>query len=251
MPSERQEYNSNSPWWGEHIHRYYETLKHITGGIKILDLACGNGFGSEILSNEGKNVVIGADINEEAIKECKKNFPYKNLTFEIIDGTNMPYENETFGLVTSFETIEHTKDYEKMLKEFFRVLKPKGICIISTPNIKINSPNGIIENPFHTQEFNYNELKNILDDVFNAVSIYGQKYIRYKNKNTIIFFLARHIERFLYLKGIRKTPLSIQNFIMKFMIGKNLYPSAYDYAMINDKKEIEKCKTFFAICRKK
>ena len=71
MSSERQEQNKNTPWWGEHVHRYNTTLQYILSSDKVLDIACGNGFGSYILSQKTNNIVIGGDISKETV--CKKN----------------------------------------------------------------------------------------------------------------------------------------------------------------------------------
>ena len=58
MSLERQEYNEISPWWGEHVHRYNMVFPHITSNSNILDIACGNGFGSYILSQKTNGLVI-------------------------------------------------------------------------------------------------------------------------------------------------------------------------------------------------
>ena len=52
MSSERQELNVISPWWGEHIHRYNEVIDQLNGNETILDIACGTGFGSNLLASK-------------------------------------------------------------------------------------------------------------------------------------------------------------------------------------------------------
>ena len=251
MSLERQEYNENTPWWGEHAHRYHMTFPYISPNNKILDIACGNGFGSYMLSKKTNNTVIGADISEEAITTCSAKFSdNSNLTFKLVDGTNMLFQDCYFDTIVSFETIEHTTSYLKMLSEFNRALKNDGLVIISTPNIIVNSPTGVVLNPYHTQEFTYDELKNHLEDVFSHVKIFGQKYIRY-SKKSFRNSIGKIVETLLYQRGVRKTPLSIQNIIMRMLIRKNMYPLADDFSLVEEKCEILKCKTFFAICHKK
>jgi len=251
MSLERQEHKEDNPWWGEHIHRYNEAFSYISNSGKVLDIACGNGFGSHILSAKTTDTVIGADISEDAVNQCSVKFTNThNLKFKVIDGTNMPFEDNYFSCIVSFETIEHTTEYEKMLTEFYRTLKKGGVAIISTPNIIVNSPTSVVLNPYHTQEFNYAELEHILNSTFNTVKIFGQKYIRYKNKS-IRNTIGKVVESFLYLRGIRKIPLSIQNSVMQFIIKKNMYPLTDDFSLVEQKDEIIKCKTFFAICYKK
>jgi ubiquinone/menaquinone biosynthesis C-methylase UbiE len=251
MSLERQEHNENNPWWGEHVHRYNEALSYIPNLGKVLDIACGNGFGSHILSTKTTDMVIGADISEDAVNQCSLKFTNTpNLKFKIVDGTNMPFEDNYFDTIISFETIEHTTQYKQMLTEFYRTLKSGAVAIISTPNIIVNSPTGVVLNPYHTQEFNYTELEQILNSTFNTVKIFGQKYIRYKNKS-IRNTIGKIVESFLYLRGIRKMPLSIQNSVMQLIVKKPMYPTPTDFELTSDKNEILKCKTFFTVCYKK
>jgi ELP3 family radical SAM enzyme/protein acetyltransferase len=85
---------------------------------------------------------------------------------------------------------------------------------------------------------------------FDDVKIYGQKYARY-NKKTLRNKIGNVIENVFYLRGIRKIPLSIQNFFMQSIIQKDMYPSPDDYELVTEKNELLKCKTFLAICKKK
>ena len=249
MSSERQLDNTNNPWWGEHIHRYEEAARIIEKNQKtILDIACGTGFGSHYLATLGHKVV-GADISERAIEECRKKYMATTLEFKVVDGTNIPYENEHFDSIVSFETIEHTRDFEKMLNEFKRVVKQNGVVIISTPNFLVNSPDGYVVNPYHTQEWEFDELKKILSDVFQDVQLFGQKYSRY-DLNGVRNKTGEFLEKIMYKRGIRKLPIKFQDMIMRLIIKKPMYPTKEDYVLVTDLSLIVKCKTFFAVCRK-
>lgn len=249
MSSERQLLEINNPWWGEHIHRYQEVMPYIAPKDNILDLACGTGFGSDMLSRHTEGLVIGGDIAVGVIQECNNIWKRKNLLFKALDGTSLPYVDPYFDKIVSFETIEHTTEYLKMLKEFHRVLKPGGIAFISTPNFQVNSPSGKVTNPYHTQEFTFDELKKILHGVFSDIQIKGQRYSRYDD-NAVSKF-GKIAEWFLALKGIRKIPYRVKNRVSKFITGKPFYPSQEDYKMTDNNKIVLKCKTFFCICRKK
>jgi ubiquinone/menaquinone biosynthesis C-methylase UbiE len=249
MSSERQLLNQNDPWWGEHVHRYNEALRFVNGADIILDIACGTGFGSDILAQHTKGLVIGGDIADDAIRECAASWKRDNLKFEVLDGTKLPYHENYFDKIVSFETIEHTTKYKEMLQEFCRVLKPGGIAFISTPNFPINSPTGKVLNPYHTQEFTYGELKSILSGIFREVKITGQKYSRYDdgkaNKSGKIIY------SFFNIIGIRKfTPFKVKNRVSKFFTGKPFYPVPEDFSLATDEEILLKCKTFFCICRK-
>jgi 2-polyprenyl-3-methyl-5-hydroxy-6-metoxy-1,4-benzoquinol methylase len=249
MSSERQLDDTNNPWWGEHMHRYQEAAKLLPhSSLNILDIACGSGFGSSFLAQSG-NTVIGGDLSEITITECNSKFNQSNLSFKIIDGTNIPYPDEFFDVVISFETIEHTKQYQEMLNEFKRVVKKNGLIIISTPNFLINSPKGFVTNPFHTQEWIYEDLSKILDQAFSSVKLLGQQYARYADKPHLKYKIGHVLEKILYTRGIRKLPIAFQDRIMKIIIDEPMYPLSKNYLFAEDVNEIKKCKTFFAICK--
>jgi ubiquinone/menaquinone biosynthesis C-methylase UbiE len=249
MASERQLDTIKSPWWGEHLNRYEEAVKLFpSNNLKILDLACGSGFGTNYLARLG-NTVTGGDISEETIRACKKKYLDNNITFEKVDGTRLPYQSNYFDVVISFETIEHTTQYQIMLDEFKRVVKKEGLIILSTPNFMINSPSGKVTNPYHTQEWVYEELDEILKKTFSSSVILGQSYARYTNKHAINYKIAKVIESVFYKRVIRKLPLAFQDFVLKLFINESMYPSANNYILSNELETIKKCKTFFAVCK--
>ena len=100
-------------------------------------------------------------------------------------------------MITSFETIEHVKDYKKALSELYRVLKPNGLIVISNPNRKLTSPfksiNEPPDNPFHIVEHTTEEFIQIIENQFVNLGVYGQRGI---NK---LFFMP-FIERILRKK---------------------------------------------------
>jgi ubiquinone/menaquinone biosynthesis C-methylase UbiE len=191
---------------------------------------------------------VGGDISEEAVNECKKNWVKQNLDFRVLDGTALDFPENYFDKVVSFETIEHTTQYMAMLREFYRVLKKGGTAIISTPNFLINSPKGYITNPYHTQEFVFDELKTILGSVFDSVEIFGQQYSRYEKPG--VPKIGRFMEFVLKIKGIRKLPVSVKNRISRAFINKQFYPGEDDFSLTTDPGKIVKCGTFFCICKK-
>ena len=144
--------------------------------------------------------------------------------------------------MVSFETIEHTSAFHEMISEFKRVTKKGGKIYISTPNKLINSPSGIVTNPFHTQEWYYDEFKELIQNHFENYQLYGQKYVRYKNGG-----IAQKIESILYKRGVRKIPIKIQDRIMNAFGQPTMYPTEFDYEMVSNSNEILECKTFFLI----
>src|SRR5262245_13695112 len=61
--------------------------------------------------------------------------PGQKVEIADLNHEKLPYANEKFDLVTATEVVEHLEHYREALREFFRVLKPGGLCILTTPNI--------------------------------------------------------------------------------------------------------------------
>lgn len=143
----------------EHLHRYALALEYIEGKV-VLDIACGEGYGTNLLSENAKKV-CGVDISNEAIKHAQEKYIKCNLEYKHGSATAIPYENKSFDVVTSFETIEHLFEQEKMFSEIKRVLKPDGILILSSPEKEIyglRDPNNI----YHVKELTLDELINLV-----------------------------------------------------------------------------------------
>lgn len=157
-----------------HLDRYKFALSYTKNKV-VLDIACGTGFGSKILAKNSKKV-IGIDISNESITYAKQNFSLRNINFIRGDATNLKFlENKSIDVVVSFETLEHLSRYKQFLSEIKRVLKSKGILIISTPNKKYSSPNSPKPiNPFHVVEFYLEEFKALISNYFSEISMFGQ-----------------------------------------------------------------------------
>ena len=250
MSLERQEHSEISPWWGEHTHRYFEVLKYIKQDCLVLDLACGNGYGTNILGCKVGVKVVGGDISEETLALCKNRYSKENLEFKFIDATKIDYPVNYFNVIASFETIEHTTKYELMIKELSRVLKKDGVLLLSTPNSKVTSPNGKIINPYHTQEFNAIELEQLLKSHFTKVTVYGQEYIRYKYKTEFKYKMAQFFENIFYKRGFRKIPISIQDAFISCFIQTTMYPTDKDFCLTDNKDLRDRCNVLYAICHK-
>lgn len=147
----------------------YKFVRKYVHSKKCLDLGCGARRGPYYLAETAQEVV-GVDISSEAIGYVKSKWVRKNLTYEVMDGTELTFPDNSFDLVVSFEVIEHIQDYKKYLAEIQRVLRPEGVYILSTPNGAIKRP----PNPQHIQEFNLQEFRDLLHRYFSEVEIYGQ-----------------------------------------------------------------------------
>ncbi len=155
----------------EHVHRYL-WAKQLCKGLRVLDIACGEGYGSNILSNVAKEV-LGVDLNQDALKLAKKKYANDNLAFFKADCTTF-VEPLAFDVAVSFETIEHLsiEEQKKFLKCIGESLKEDGIFIVSTPNKKEHIET---DNDFHKHELELNEFITLLKTKFSHVKLYGQR----------------------------------------------------------------------------
>lgn len=158
----------------EHSARYEFTRKFVAGK-KVLDVACGTGYGSKILHNCGASEVYGGDISKEAIIYAQKKFSNSFINFHVVDVSRLPFPENSFDCVISFETIEHITKYKEVIKDFHRILKKNGLLIISTPNKDITSKGSDkAENIFHVKEFTKEEFLQLLGQYFPDVTLFSQ-----------------------------------------------------------------------------
>lgn len=137
----------------------------------VLDIACGEGYGSFALAKAGAKKVIGVDIDASAIAAARAKYQLDNLEFINSSAENLSeVADNSIDLIVSFETIEHVPDYESYLKSLQRVLKDDGQALISTPNLEVFGN----QNPFHVKEFTYAEFEAVLQKYFSSVKIYEQ-----------------------------------------------------------------------------
>ena len=162
----------------EHEARY-ALAKGLAVGKKVLDIACGTGYGAYELSQAAESVT-GVDISEESIAFAKANYSRSNLTFIKASACQPLFAPANFDLITSFETIEHLEknDRQKYLENLRSWLKPGGTLLLSTPNKRITSPwTQKPLNKYHILEFTLAGLESELSRYFDIEKILGQRLI--------------------------------------------------------------------------
>lgn len=159
----------------EHIARYQFALHCVHG--RVLDLSCGAGYGTHLIAKKAKNKideVIGIDIDPDVIQYAKEKYYHPKSTFLVKDATdsNLPEELGGFDVIVSFETIEHIQEEEKILANYFNLLKEGGTLIVSTPFGKgRGKPCG---SPFHVHQLTPEEFW-VLFKGYTETFFYGQK----------------------------------------------------------------------------
>jgi O-antigen biosynthesis protein len=158
----------------EHLHRY-AWCRPLVKDKAVLDIACGEGYGSAMLARDAASVV-GVDISAEAIEHAQKAYAGKErLKFREGSATAIPMPDHSVDVVVSFETIEHHDKHEEMIQEIRRVLRPDGILIMSSPNRPVYTEKASHYNEFHVKELDFGEFDELLRSRFAKVRYYGQR----------------------------------------------------------------------------
>lgn len=159
----------------EHYHRYAIVLD-IVKEKDVLDVACGEGYGSYLMANVARSVV-GVDISDEAVQHALAAYTKANLTFCQGSAIALDFTDASFDVVVSFETIEHLAEQAQMLAEIRRVLRPDGLLVISSPNRPVYSEESREHNEFHVKELDFNEFDELLKTQFSAIQYFGQRML--------------------------------------------------------------------------
>lgn len=157
----------------EHMHRYRMALGYVAGK-EVLDIASGEGFGSDLLATKARRV-IGVDISEPAVEHARRRYIRDNLEFHVGSVTEIPLPADSVDVVVSFETIEHIDAHEAMLDEVRRVLRPGGVLIVSTPDKATYTDATGLTNSFHVRELYRTEFADLLSSRFRHVTLHGQR----------------------------------------------------------------------------
>lgn len=163
--------------YNEHISRY-AFANRLARNKRVLDIACGMGYGSAALAGAAASV-IGMDISEEAASAARALYREPNLQFIAARAQQIPFADHSFDLIVAFEVIEHLSDWSALLLEARRLLSPGGQFIVSTPNLhyyaetrKVAGPN-----PYHLHEFEFHEFRKELTAVFPSVTLFLQNHV--------------------------------------------------------------------------
>lgn len=160
----------------EHWARYAFALE-LARGKRVLDAACGEGYGSAMLAAVAASV-LGVDIAENAIAHARSRYgACANLRFERGDCTALDAAPDSFDLIVSFETLEHVAAQEALIAGFARALSDDGILIVSSPDKRTYSDISGFRNEFHVRELYREELLALLAPHFPQVRLYGQKLL--------------------------------------------------------------------------
>lgn len=150
----------------EHIIRY-DAAAQFCRGKRVLDIACGEGYGAAYMAERGASSVTAVDISEDAILSAKRNFSHRNINFVCADGVDVDRWNPTgekFDVIACFETIEHVPSPKAFLSILQTVLADDGVILVSCPNDSLEEARGI-KNPFHTDVYSFDAFKKMTTEI--------------------------------------------------------------------------------------
>jgi SAM-dependent methyltransferase len=164
----------------EHLARYHFARQFVQGK-RVLDAACGSGYGSAMLA-ESAGSVIGIDISGEAVGYARSNYAAAaaagaEIEFSEGDCLALPLNDHSVDVAVAFEIIEHIKDAAGFLRELRRVLRPHGLLILSTPNRLYYTEDRGEVNPFHEREYTFAELDALIDTFFRHRRIIFENHV--------------------------------------------------------------------------
>ncbi len=148
----------------EHLVRY-QFATQLARSQRVLDAACGEGYGTALLAAAYARTAVGVDIDAATIAHARSRHPRPE--FLVGDVGELPCSDNAFDLVVSFETIEHVPDPERAISELQRVTAPDGLLIVSTPN----KHQYLVENEFHEREFFHEEFVELLRARYPRVEV--------------------------------------------------------------------------------
>jgi 2-polyprenyl-3-methyl-5-hydroxy-6-metoxy-1,4-benzoquinol methylase len=157
-------------WFRRHL-AVYEWIATRVAGLRVVDMACGEGYGSAALAGTAASVV-GVDANPEAHEHARLRYVQPNLCFEraLVEGFAEPCDAVVF-----LQTIEHVQDAGAILDHFRSMLPPRGVAYVSTPNLLTLAPPGAekSDNPWHVREYRAAEFRQLCEAHFPRVEMLG------------------------------------------------------------------------------
>jgi len=162
-------------WYRRHL-VVYEWIAAQVKGLRVVDMACGEGYGSDVLAR-GAASVVGVDANPEAHEHARLRYQRPNLRFErdLVESFAEPSDAVVF-----LQTIEHVQDPDAILEHFKSMLAPGGVAFVSTPNLLTLAPPGAekSDNPWHVKEYRAEEFRALCEPHFAQVEMLGLFHAR-------------------------------------------------------------------------
>ncbi len=164
-------------WFRRHEMVYGWIAARVAGG-RVIDMACGEGYGSDVLARSA-GCVLGVDANPEAHEHARLRYRRANLRFER-GMVELHGEPGGYDAVVFLQTIEHVTDPAGVLEHLRELLAPGGTAYVSTPNVITLAPPGAArsDNPWHLREYRPEQFRALCSSAFGSVELLGVHHAR-------------------------------------------------------------------------
>jgi 2-polyprenyl-3-methyl-5-hydroxy-6-metoxy-1,4-benzoquinol methylase len=160
---------------------YVLTQAFLTGRENLLEVGCGEGRGVDLLLPRVAQFTA-VDKLTQAIETLSRRYPAARFMAHSFPPLDV-LEANAYDVVVSFQVIEHIQNDRFFLEEIYRVLKPGGLALLTTPN----RMKTLTRNPWHVREYLADELRALAAGVFDAVEVKGitgnEKVMMYYHRN--------------------------------------------------------------------
>ncbi len=164
-------------WYRRHL-AVYEWIAARVDGMRVIDMACGEGYGASVLA-EHASLVVGVDANPEAHEHARLRYTRPGLRFEraLVGSYGKP---SSCDAISFLQTIEHVTEPARLLAHMKSLVVEGGTVYVSTPNVLTLAPEGAekSDNPWHLREYRAHEFRELCESVFDSVEIYGLHHAR-------------------------------------------------------------------------
>jgi 2-polyprenyl-3-methyl-5-hydroxy-6-metoxy-1,4-benzoquinol methylase len=223
-------------WYQRHL-IVYEWIRDRVAGLKVIDMACGEGYGSSVLSGQAAEVV-GVDANPEAHEHARLRYSSPTVRFarDLVETFAEPADADVF-----LQTIEHVQNPDEILERFKALTADSGApaVYVSTPNVLTLAPEGAEKsgNPWHVKEYRPEEFHALCAAHFSSVEMYGLFHAR---KLAVHEFAIKKLRWDDVHKGLRITKPFYDWFTPAISVA--------DFTLTAD-RPLERALDFVAVCR--
>jgi SAM-dependent methyltransferase len=161
-------------WYRRHL-VVYKWIAERCRGLDVVDLACGEGYGTDVLASRATHVT-GVDANPEAHEHARLKYSRPGVRFvrDLVE----TYD-EQCDAVVFLQTIEHVQNPAEILDHLRAMLRPGGTAYVSTPNVLTLAPDGEKSgNPWHVKEYRAEEFRELCSSAFSQVEVLGLFHAR-------------------------------------------------------------------------
>jgi SAM-dependent methyltransferase len=159
-------------WFRRHL-AVYEWAAERCAGLRVIDMACGEGYGSAVLARRARQVT-GVDANPEALEHARLKYNRPGVVFvrDLIERYEEPCDAIVF-----LQTVEHVRNPGALLTRFKQMA---DTVIVSTPNLLTLAPPGAkkSDNPWHLREYRADEFRALCLEAADQVELYGLFHAR-------------------------------------------------------------------------